>query len=735
MTKVRHSRILRLDCLCHYPGRETLDFAFYLPRSEDTIRRVWMSVPRSSPVVCLDDVCLEPLEVHQGETRWIDYGTAELPLGFPQLRVKGMEVEECRKSCLLITEKLDFSPAGLSLEEAEQKLWGIARRDAGFSMLRPSRLHAGSSTTFYVRYIAGGKGLPAGALIRFAVPRAFTRPQAENPSEAGFVSVAQADCVVSILRIEDSAESHEATDIICRLHSSLRPFGTVELSYRTEHTHIFTNTYFQVERTHWYSKLPPLSCAVALSEEHLFVSPEEGSGHVFSLVPGPAERLHLFLPGRRHRTEKLSLRGLFTDRYRNTQPSGPIDWNFELWLIMGRGKLRVGSAGEHLSAPHRFDVPLPQLEPGVYRAVALRDGKEIARSNPMEIIEEGERIYWGEIHAHTEMSDGTGEFDEMYRHAKEEGSLDFAGSGDHACYFSDNEWEWMQDVTNAWNQPGKFVTLIGYEWAGKQVHRNIYTSRNRLKLFRGMYPPTSNLDVVWAYFHGDEEVVGGPHAPLAHGLLWEYHDPSVERFVEIYSMWGASDFRDNPIAPLWAKENKRGMSINDILDTGAKVGVTGGGDCHEGRAGFSQEDPDRQGLIPHTFGINIRYRCGMTAAIMPELTRKALIYALRNRRTYATTGARILLDFTLSGHPMGSIVREREAVIRVTVHAVNEINAIEIIRNGDVVFRSETGRLDAELEWTDPSPPPRQNYYYIRIVQFDREMAWSSPIWFTPEAE
>jgi hypothetical protein len=182
-------------------------------------------------------------------------------------------------------------------------------------------------------------------------------------------------------------------------------------------------------------------------------------------------------------------------------------------------------------------------------------------------------------------SDGIGEYGELYRHAREEGCLEFAAATDHAEFFTDNAWLWMQDVTNSWNQPGSFVTLVGYETEGKQRDRNVYTSRSRLKLFRGRYPPTSSLDVVWGHFHGDENVVGGVHALLAHGVAWEHwqhHDPSVERFLEIYSMWGANDFRDGPLVPDWLDEwiaqgiIKPPMTANELLKKGAKLGFTGG---------------------------------------------------------------------------------------------------------------------------------------------------------------
>lgn len=419
-----------------------------------------------------------------------------------------------------------------------------------------SRIVAGSPTTFAVRYVAGPVGLPAGAMVRFCVPRSFAAPQTENPEGDGFTTIRSTDTPASVLRVEvPSTESHEQVDILCRLDTKLDPGRGFELSYRTDRTHIFTGAFTEVDRAYWYSTLPPLAAAVALSEQHPFVSLAEGNGHTCRFVAGPSERLHLFLPGHRFASDPLSLRGLYTDRHRNSPPDGPVDAELELLLPCSAGRIPLGSPADRFTAPHRFELPLPKIEPGVYRAIAesRASGEVVAISNPLEILGDrsgADRLYWGEIHGHTRMSDGCNTYDGLHRHAREEGALDFAAAADHTCYHSDNQWRWMQDVTTSWNDPGRFVTLVGYEWAGAQVHRCLYTSRDRLEFYRGMYPPTSSIERVWNHFHGETEVIGGPHAPLAHGLLWEHHDPDVERFVEIYSMWGASDDREKRSYPL-----------------------------------------------------------------------------------------------------------------------------------------------------------------------------------------
>jgi hypothetical protein len=122
----------------------------------------------------------------------------------------------------------------------------------------------------------------------------------------------------------------------------------------------------------------------------------------------------------------------------------------------------------------------------------------------------------------------------------------------------------------------------------------------------------------------------------------------------------------------------------------------------------------------------------MTAAILPGLDRVSLIQAIRDRRTYATTGARILLDFTAAGFPMGSTGTAREVECCVAVHAVEPIRLIEIIKDGEIVWSKKLNNLDASIIWRDPISPSGEHYYYMHIVQDDGHMAWSSPIWVRP---
>ncbi len=732
-------RILSLDKMAAYPGRPQLDMVMFLGCFRGIAVRLWLLTDAEAPVVRIDDLEFAPgprQAVGESRTQWLDLGvTDRLDARFGQMRVEGLTSTQARTALLLVTRDLRFVPEG-EREDVEENLFGISRRDAGHTTLWPGRVEVATPTRFEAIYVAGPHGLPHGARVRFAVPRAFSPPQAEDPEAPGYTEVRATEPgggagAIEIESMALSDESHEQVDIICLLPQGLQPHGRIVISYYTAEMYIFPWLRHEVERTCWFAHLAPFAAAVAIDQSKRWVPLLPEHSHSFETVAGPAERLHLILPGRRDEDEEIVLRGIFTDRFRSIPAARGIPTNVRLRIVDEAGERDLGRPRGRFEAPHRFRVPLGKLEPGVYRVRAYdaATGELMAQSNPLEVLDDDNdrgNVYWGELHGHTEMSDGIGEYEAMFRHARDEGCQDFAAAADHACYFTDNEWEWMQDIANACNERGEFIALLGYEWAGRQGHRCIYARGRRLQLFRGMYEPESSLDAVYRHFHGDEGVVAGPHHTGANGRM-EHHDPSIERFIEVYSMWGASDHLGAPKAPLFPGDPP--LPAHAWLNAGARLGFTGGGDCHEGKSGWTPDDPDGQGTALHGFARQLRYRSGLTAAVMPELRRRELVEALRDRRTYATTGARILLDFEVSGVAMGQKGKSDEAEVEATVHAVTELARLEVIRNGEVVHAVGVDGLDAELEWDDPEPVGERAWYYLHVIQRDGEEAWSSPVW------
>ena len=85
----------------------------------------------------------------------------------------------------------------------------------------------------------------------------------------------------------------------------------------------------------------------------------------------------------------------------------------------------------------------------------------------------------------------------------------------------------------------------------------------------------------------------------------------------------------------------------DAFDMGYIVGVMCNSDGHKGR-------PGAEGPGAGQFGI----ANGLTCALAEEKTRESIFRALKSRRCYGTTGARMLLDLTIDGHVMGEVVED-----------------------------------------------------------------------------
>ena len=149
---------------------------------------------------------------------------------------------------------------------------------------------------------------------------------------------------------------------------------------------------------------------------------------------------------------------------------------------------------------------------------------------------------------------------------------------------------------------------------------------------------------------------------------------------------------------------------------------------------------------------------GLTAALAPELSREAIWDAFFDRRTYATSGERILLEVWVenatrrapadprharaqagTGQPdsrlaMGQVGSAAEAPrFRIRASGTAPLDLVEVLRDDRRVNRwvLPAGTWDVDLTWTDPQPLGAECAYYVRVTQSGFAFAWSSPIWFT----
>ncbi len=213
------------------------------------------------------------------------------------------------------------------------------------------------------------------------------------------------------------------------------------------------------------------------------------------------------------------------------------------------------------------------------------------------------------------------------------------------------------------------------------------------------------------------------------GVDWSLeHDPEVERLVEIYSCWGNSERssaagNSRSIHKAMGGE-KKGSFVVDALQRGRRYGIIASGDVHDGRMGDALHGQQAQ-------PVNYKFAQpgGLVGIWANALTREAIFDALWNRRVYGTTGARILVQFNIAGHPMGSSIKHR-GKLTVNVKGASEVPIahLALVKNGEDY---QTEKLNVkEILWESSIVPTGStDSYYVRLTRTDGQMAWSSPIW------
>jgi hypothetical protein len=184
--------------------------------------------------------------------------------------------------------------------------------------------------------------------------------------------------------------------------------------------------------------------------------------------------------------------------------------------------------------------------------------------------------------------------------------------------------------------------------------------------------------------------------------------------TEIVSVHGSSESFDSPLPVRGMLE---GNTVRDALARGYRLGFVGSGDSHDGHPGLVQLANGGSG--------------GLAGILAEDLTRDAVLEALRARRSYATNGPRIVLDVTLDGRPMGaSLPAGAGGTLAIRVAAPGPIEAVELVTAAGVIASSDgAGQRSLGLESAVPDLAGGR-WLYVRVRQSDGGAAWSSPFFF-----
>lgn len=338
------------------------------------------------------------------------------------------------------------------------------------------------------------------------------------------------------------------------------------------------------------------------------------------------------------------------------------------------------------------------------------------------------RIYRGDTHRHTEFSfDGNndGSLLDAYRYALDAVAFDYLAVSDHNNS-SGPDLEYInylgQQAVDLFTLPRKFVPLYGYE---RSV---VYPNGHRNILFATRGNPTlpipeeertgkTGAKMLYEYLRQRKGIAISHTSATNMGTDWRDNDQEVEPLVEIYQ--GDRVSAEHEGAPKAAYAGNPTVQpggyrpagfVWNAWAKGYKLGVQASSD--------------------HV-STHISYAC----TIASDFTREGLMDAMRKRHSYGATD-NIILDYRMIAagkeYLQGDIVNARGPVrLRIKVMGTRPVRQIDIIRNNKYVHTRNPLERDVSFEFEDPETLQGETYYYVRVIQIDDQMAWSSPIWVT----
>jgi hypothetical protein len=589
---------------------------------------------------------------------------------------------------------------------------------AWIESVEPVPLRAGTPGRIAVVYEAGPEGIPVGGYL-FLQPSPFWRwspPQVEDPEAGGYTTLEpQAEGVELLPRTLDRDGNLLGIEVAGR---GLEPGDRVRMVYGAGPALAMVDQFADADARLW----------IAVDADGDGVRRTLPDSPRVEVKAGPPAQLLVTLPTLARPGEAVRVQIAVLDA------AGSRGVEVE-------GEVVLESAAPGLELPERIRLA-PEAEgvvlaegvarqPGVVRLRARGPGGLEADSNPMLVSAEGPRVLWGDLHGHSSLSDGTGTPDAYLAYARDVAGLDVVALTDHDHWgilpLVDRPelWQEIRDATRRFHQPGRFVTLLGFEWTSWiHGHRHVLYFADDGPLIDSVDPATESPLDLWRALEGLPALTFAHHSaggPVA--TNWEIApDPRFEPVTEVVSIHGASEAPDAPV-PIY--DPVAGNFVRDVLDRGYVLGFVGSGDGHDGHPGLTRLAADSGGL----------------AAILAEdRTREAVEAALRARRVYATNGPRILLRMALGPHRMGETVRVAPDAplteeLFVSIVGTGPLARIDVIRSGELLLPSLDldGRLDATLHREVEDLRPGE-YLYVRILQQDGGAAWSSPI-FIASAE
>lgn len=375
--------------------------------------------------------------------------------------------------------------------------------------------------------------------------------------------------------------------------------------------------------------------------------------------------------------------------------------------------------------------------------VKRADEKETIKTWSFTIGEATFQRYFGQLHSHTQYSDGAGSLESALAYVKalpDNANVDFVAFTDHSNYFdksgaanpegalydmtkateySQQTWKSYKDAVAAFNAEnvGSMVAIAGFEmtWSGGPGHINTFNtpgivSRNNttlnnktkdagLQAYYKLLSQTEGVNSISQFNH--------PGTTFGNFIDFGYWNAVVDTrmyMVEVGN--GEGQIGAGGYYPSYEQYIM-------ALDKGWHVAPTNNQDNHKGRWGNANDARD--------------------VILTDDFSESGIYAALRARCMYATEDKNLEIDYTVNGNMMGSIIDVPEKLnFEISFNdpdRTDSIAKVELVVNSGKVAYTWDSAADLTKGSVSVELAPEYTYYFVRVTEGDGDLAVTAPVW------
>ncbi len=321
-----------------------------------------------------------------------------------------------------------------------------------------------------------------------------------------------------------------------------------------------------------------------------------------------------------------------------------------------------------------------------------------AVSPPPAALPDGMYAYWGDLHAHTTYSDGSGPPYYALALARAAG-VHFQSITDHDWWLTPLEWAKILTQTMNATVPGQFVALRGVEWTHAEVgHINVF---NTDVLLNSRTDPLFNtLPAFYNWLAANPAAIAQFNHP----------DPSYDG--------NFSNFTYHPAAQV--------MFMQEIGNNAQGYVTYEPSFVQSNTVGWRTAPTNNTDTHAADWGAHGAARTGLVA---PALTESDLLAAMRARRAFATEDSNLAVALRVNGAWMGSTLTAT-GPLSLTVNMVDpDPEPLTLYLYDSNLLLAKVPLVTSTGQWATTVEARPGHFFWAKVVQADGNAAYTAPVW------